>query len=52
MRCAICDREDEAVNHVKTDCRVCQEVITDTILSYDTDEDEDEELEETYDTGC
>jgi hypothetical protein len=54
MRCAICDKEDETVNHINTDCRECQAIITDTILSYDQDKEEESELEEEefYDTGC
>lgn len=45
MRCAICDSDDDTVTHVNTDCRTCQAVIYDTILSYDN-EHEDDLLEE------
>lgn len=48
IRCAICDREDEAVTHSNKDCRVCQAIIYDTIAGYDTETDLDI-LEESYD---
>lgn len=38
MRCAICDKDDENVTHFNTDCYECQEVIYDTLASYEPEE--------------
>lgn len=51
MKCAICDTEDETISFDTntgkfTDCRVCREVITDTLESYDIEEDEDDEFDD------
>lgn len=44
MHCAICDKDDDSVTPYNPDCGECQEVIYDTIQSYDT-LDEPPELE-------
>ena len=41
MHCAICDKDDEAVTAFNPDCPECQEVIRDTIASYEDDDKQD-----------
>lgn len=44
MRCAICDKDDEAVTAFNKDCAECQEIIYDTLASY-ADNDDEPQLE-------
>lgn len=39
MRCAICDKDAEEVTAFNTDCSECQEVIYETLASYDVEEE-------------
>lgn len=53
MRCQICDCEDDTITFDRTtgtftDCRFCREVIADTLIYFETEnEDEDDVLPET-----
>lgn len=50
MHCAICDKDDDSVTAFNRDCPECQEVIRDTLASYDLEDepiDEDNPVMET-----
>lgn len=42
MHCAICDKEDDTVNHINTDCQDCRLEIKEIISGYYNDDPEDD----------